>query len=724
MLRCVGPLQRAVAATWRGSRRNPSATGWQPVSGSERGVQSPRVFHGVRSRPLHDGQLESLRRPAQFTGLLKSFGAKGDWEGALELLQRMRGGAVLPDVICYTAAVSVCGRAHQWAWALALLKDLRLRRLLPSAVTLAVATMACEKGRQWESAVALLAETSRHQVRPDVVNFNVVAGACARSWQWVAAWALLESMAGFRLKPDLVGINAALDATGRARQWVACLSALMGVRSRGITPDIISYSSLLIAFGNSHRWQDALSCVELARGSSVAPDLVSFNIAADACKAAGQWQHALALLDTMRSCRLSPDIVSYGSVIGAGGQGDVSIKLLREAVSSRVTPNMISVGAAITACRSIQHWQQALVLLHLALEARARMDSLAYNMALGACEEGSFWEGAIAIMSAMRRDAGGAHVDAVSINTVMSACKSAHRWTEALIVFETVLAERGVASPCWDHASLEVLRGDGLAPDVVSFNTAISSCSEGSEWRTALSLLGAMSQYMIAPDPVSHAATISALGRAVRWEHALVLFEDAVLQRRLSPGHGYQYNAAIAACERGLQWRGAVAMLARMRQERVNFTTDGTASYFPAISAAAQASSADVASALYEEAIASGACPVPPRREPGRLLDLHGMGVDVAKVAVRSELRLAAFSDARKLGDLVLIIGMGHGSGDDGPLVGPAILQMLGQERPSLEASPVPGNAGRLRIHAEALERWVAQRRAETSQKGCVAPTV
>ena len=60
---------------------------------------------------------------------------------------------LMPNVIIYNAAISVCGKGQQPQQALHLLQELQLRGLLPNVITYSAAISACEKG-----SVAILAQ--------------------------------------------------------------------------------------------------------------------------------------------------------------------------------------------------------------------------------------------------------------------------------------------------------------------------------------------------------------------------------------------------------------------------------------------------------------------------------------------------------------------------------------------------------------------------------------
>ena len=97
----------------------------------------------------------------------------------------------------------------------------------------------------------------------------------------------------------------------------------------------------------------------------------------------------------------------------------------------------------------------------------------------------------------------------------------------------------------------------------------------------------------------------------------------------------------------------------------------------------------------------------------GDALDLHGYSVPLARAAMRhvliSELLDHEIDRAGPDSDLLVITGRGKGSGEEGAVLGPAVLRMLSEEaEPPIAAYSVPGNEGRVRIDRESLRQWLA----------------
>merc|ERR1712232_313284 len=185
--------------------------------------------------------------------------------------------------------------------------------------------------------------------------------------------------------------------------------------------------------------------------------------------------------------------------------------------------------------------------------------------------------------------------DVVSYNTVMAACMRGQEWYVPLVLLRTMLESRP-------------------RPDTVSFRSGIVASGRIARWQQALGHLHAMTSYRALVDITHYAAATGALGRATKWQLAVALLQKTVetmsIPRVGSPNAislGYQYHATFAACERGGQWQLALQLLEKMRSVRVDVAGNDRVGYFHTLAAAAKAGHTRVATALYKEAVASGA---------------------------------------------------------------------------------------------------------------------
>ncbi|CAE8713695.1 unnamed protein product, partial [Polarella glacialis] len=103
------------------------------------------------------------------------------------------------------------------------------------------------------------------------------------------------------------------------------------------------------------------------------------------------------------------------------------------------------------------------------------------------------------------------------------------------------------------HLALDLLAGmsqNGLNPDEISHNAALSACEKGRQWQVALYLLSARE---IVADQISYNAVISACGKASQLPVAMAILWRMPLCR-IMPDE-ISYSAAISAASQSGQWQ-------------------------------------------------------------------------------------------------------------------------------------------------------------------------
>ncbi|CAE8633242.1 unnamed protein product, partial [Polarella glacialis] len=160
----------------------------------------------------------------------------------------------------------------------------------------------------------------------------------------------------------------------------------------------------------------------------------------------------------------------------------------------------------------------------------------------------------LGFMQARRVEANAFHYGAA-----MSACDKGKQWQLALSL-------------------LLSMTGSGLAPDLVTYNSAISALSlikhnsdnntvrKGGQWCTALALLADMTEARLYLDQVSYNTAITACSKQGEWQLALDLFRK-MSEMGVEPDH-ISYNAAITACSNGDQWHLSMQLFGSMAEVR------------------------------------------------------------------------------------------------------------------------------------------------------------
>ncbi|CAE8643308.1 unnamed protein product [Polarella glacialis] len=273
------------------------------------------------------------------------------------------------------------------------------------------------------------------------------------------------------------------------------------------------------------------------------------------------------------------------------------------AASGRSSDSAFGLNAAIAACGRGLHWAKALALLRTAQvqggKGWPRPDLVSHNSGLAACERASQWVSALGILRELLARKGGLSPNEVSWNTAVSAVARGAQWSLAFSLLGSMAssgtqpglhAANAAIAGCqraalWELALhtvfQELPRRWGLAPDLVSFSTAVSACSDGRQWQAALWIHRKMVQSKCHPDVAAYSAAMSACERSALWADAVAILRDMQVSGQLP--NAFSYAAALSACEAASQWQVALSLLAQLGG---NALTPNTACINAAASAA------------------------------------------------------------------------------------------------------------------------------------------
>ncbi|CAE8729621.1 unnamed protein product [Polarella glacialis] len=141
--------------------------------------------------------------------------------------------------------------------------------------------------------------------------------------------------------------------------------------------------------------------------------------------------------------------------------------------------------------------------------------------------------------------------DVVTFNSAISACAKSGEWTQALDLFSQAQQP-----------------GQHGRPDVITYSAMMDACDKASKWRLALYLVQEMYTGSVLPNEVTCASAIGACTKAHNPVVSLELFEKTkLLGVRVNVK---TYAAALGACHQNRElWPWALHYLGEMKQTRV-----------------------------------------------------------------------------------------------------------------------------------------------------------
>ncbi len=228
-----------------------------------------------------------------FSACITACGDVGQADVAVELLHRMPGAGVVPNVAVFNAVIRAVSRGINGpASGVA-----SVGQGGSAAVGGAAAGVADDAeeggggsgGDSWRRAYGLLVEMRELGLEPDVKSYNSVLAVCQRAEAWEGALEILEEMKhGVAKRRARLRANSA-DA--EASRWI---------EEPTPTPDLVSFNTAMGACGKAGRWEEALRLLSELSDFGLSPDAVSYNTAAAACARAEKWDRAKEIIDLGR----------------------------------------------------------------------------------------------------------------------------------------------------------------------------------------------------------------------------------------------------------------------------------------------------------------------------------------------------------------------------------------------------------------------------------------
>ena len=159
---------------------------------------------------------------------------------------------------------------------------------------------------------------------------------------------------------------------------------------------------------------------------------------------------------------------------------------------------------------------------------------------ISSCRIGDQWRTALAQLANLKEET--LNANSFIMNAAMASCIKCQQWKQAAILFASTLSS-------------------GIQPDCITYNTALSSCSE-TLWQRGSVLLRDMRRAALQQDLFSYNTALKSGEKAVPWQHAQSLFQlarqTAILPDTISA------NSLLSSCASGSRWERAVRTLLGM----------------------------------------------------------------------------------------------------------------------------------------------------------------
>jgi len=437
---------------------------------------------------------------------------------------------------------------------------------------------------------------------------------------------LVEDMAAAKIAPNEQTYVSLILVCRNQRQAERALVVYEAMKAAKVTPSILTFNLLLRCTAQSRRREDALRIKDEMKASGVEPDVATYTVLMEVVAKAAPHRgrkppskrllEVFALLDEMKAKGLAPATATYNMVIeacSAAQQVDQAMAIYLEMVGSN-TPVDQNTFALMMRCAGLSgRLQHALAVFGEMKAAGVLANRDIYNHLIVACGNAPQpqVERAFEIFYEMQSE-GRVSPNEVTFNALISAACKGGLPSYAFDAFEVmkttdIVASRrtynelihaaGLRGIAGVEAAFEVydsMRLAGEVPDQITFGSLIAACARARDASRALLVFEEMQEVGCKPTVVVYHALLVGLGRAGRYEEAVHLYRDQMIDHEDPECRPTRATLSLM-CDVCLGRDGAEAALAAAAGD----SSFGSTVYF-------QSAGAVEAKKLYKEAVASG----------------------------------------------------------------------------------------------------------------------
>eukprot|EP00979_Chaetoceros_neogracilis_P014849 scaffold4944_cov232-Chaetoceros_neogracile.AAC.2 len=464
---------------------------------------------------------------------------------------------------------------------------------------------------------------SKHKTYSTRMMNNAI-GACARPFKPLhdEAFDIFEFGLDKGIQPNVYTYGSLMGVCAKMGNVEKCKSLLKQMKGYEIMPNSVIYSTAISACERCTPPRSDLAIELLREGTSGGNidgfmNIVGYNAAISVCARAGEWKQACHILNEMERTNTQefhfdkvildsdahipkPDEVTYGTVMAACERAKEWHKVLElskrmETERPDLTMDGIAISSALHACQQLSYGHDALEFLgkmkqlntqcqnHRERDNRRRKalkgpDDVAFRLAISACARGGLIEEALELLRNMEKETGKLP-DVAAYSSVIGGLAESGEYVKAIQL-------------------LKEMQKDDVAPNVISFSSAISACASASAnadkarkekkakdpfyseedglrevqrpMRTALKLLEHMKTATYEdskPNIVTYNAAIRACAEGLDVSKAFNLHND-LLDRGLEPTM-ITYGSLMTACERVGDVEGASNVFREIRKHGI-----------------------------------------------------------------------------------------------------------------------------------------------------------
>jgi len=330
------------------------------------------------------------------------------------------------------------------------------------------------------------------------------------------------------------------------------------------------YDAIFTCFLEKRQWQNSIRLLEDMElqqdeneairdnipGAFAAPS--TYRMVIECCVRAGQIDRAYQILMNAiaranRDMTFVPTLYSFELVIGAlcGNPSQYMRGSTKDKHGQRQKQRPSQWRKALQLVTQLELLQQKQNPRSTTKIPNMTLSGICNPVLIAMCRAGEVAQAKNFLLQRMKKN--GVRPNVLSYNSAISLCASSPgRYKEALELFDCCLRDPTLLDQ----------------PDIYTYTNAMRACAKGGQVRKAQSLLQAAHDKGLAVDAQAYTAVIHACAKAKRWKPALKLLDDMTRVHGIRPSE-ICYSAAITACGSADQWEKALQLMEQMKQQHL-----------------------------------------------------------------------------------------------------------------------------------------------------------
>ncbi|KAL8141451.1 hypothetical protein V2J09_014483 [Rumex salicifolius] len=281
----------------------------------------------------------------------------GNWREALDLIEKEE---VVPDTILYTRMISGLCEASLFDEAMDLLNRMRCGSCMPNVVTYRTLLCGCLNKRQLGRCKRILSLMMAEGCYPDHKIFHSLAGNTERACQ------IYSRMQGYKSLPDVDRYFGDND-------------------ENVIQPNVFTYGALVDGLCKAHKVKEAGDLLVAMTADGVEPNQIVYDALIDGLCKVGKLDEAQKVFSKMSEHGYSPTEHTYGSLIDKMFKDkrlDLALKVLSKMLEDFCAPNVVIYTEMIDGLCKVGKIEEAYKLMLMMNEKGCRPNVVTYTAIL------------------------------------------------------------------------------------------------------------------------------------------------------------------------------------------------------------------------------------------------------------------------------------------------------------------------------------------------------